>query len=330
MLQLANHTPFNAQFALLPDANGIDTLYVVVRGSFNLCQPLTLCDEQPAPAMADVYWGEPGQSSLKYPGEFHPGKAGTDIIMLGHACAPDKKWVYYLDASLQVGNLSKAVRVFGPRVWQSGQPSQPEAFVSQQIWYEDAFGGQEWQAGQVVAAEERNPVGRGFLGRQSPSLFDGQPVPCIEDIAQPIRQLGDRPPPAGFGAIAPHWLPRRALAGTYDEHWQQHRAPFLPEDYSPRFMNLAHPDLICDGFLQGGEPISITGMHPSGPLQCQLPQLALFAEIDMAGRTHTQPCQLETLLLEPNQLQMSLTWKAALACDKNALKIRQIRVKLAR
>ena len=51
----------------------------------------------------------------------------------------------------------------------------------------------------------------------------------LEDLRRPIRTLGDRYVPQGFGFIAPHWEPRVGFAGTYDEAWQKNRAPHLPK-----------------------------------------------------------------------------------------------------
>ncbi|MEY4588983.1 MAG: hypothetical protein RL497_1059 [Pseudomonadota bacterium] len=337
MLQLLNHTPFAAQLALFPNEDGLDTLYVVAKAHFNMANPLSLCDEQTPPLMEDIYYGEPGLSSLKYPSDFHPGKAATDIFMLGHACSPNKQQVYYLDASLTLGAVNKTVRVWGPRTWQSGALSQPQPFTHIPLIYENAYGGQHIKEGdaqgkkaEVIAGEERNPIGRGFLGRQDAALFDGQAAPNLDDPHNPLRQLGDTPEPASFGPKAPAWLPRRAFAGTYDEAWQQNRAPFLPLDYSPRFMNSAHPNLIADGFLSGGEEAKIIGMHPLGELQFQIPKLTLRAEIIMGATTHTPEFQLESILLEPNQLRFSLTYKTRLICDKQALNIRQVTLHLQR
>ena len=45
----------------------------------------TLADEQRPPQIEDIYWGEPGASSIQYVTDLHPGKAATDIVVLGHA-----------------------------------------------------------------------------------------------------------------------------------------------------------------------------------------------------------------------------------------------------
>ena len=95
-------------------------------------------------------------------------------------------------------------------------------------------------------------------------------------------------------------------------------------------MNCAHPDLIAPGFMVGGEPVSITGMHPIGELRFQVPVVKLAAQIQVGNQTESPPFNLESILLEPNQLKLGMVWKAAFPCDKKALKIKQVTVNLAR
>lgn len=102
MTRLINNTPFAAGYVLLPNEAGIDTLYVMVKASFNIGTAWTLCDEQYPPLNEDVYWGEPGQSSLKYPADAHQGKPGTDIAILGDACAPENNPVHTLEVSATI------------------------------------------------------------------------------------------------------------------------------------------------------------------------------------------------------------------------------------
>ena len=83
MLQLKNNTPFSAAIALFPNEQGIETLYTIVKASFRIGQQWTLMDEQAPPQQEDIFWGEPGESSLRLPSDYHPGKAATDVIMIG-------------------------------------------------------------------------------------------------------------------------------------------------------------------------------------------------------------------------------------------------------
>ena len=258
MLQLKNNTPFGSGISVFYDKNGVDTLHVMVSAAFNISRKWTLLDEQPDPVGADEYWGDdPETSSIIYASDYHIGKPATDIVMAGHARAPEGKKVSQLDVGLQVGKLSKTIRVFGDRIWEDGRIGQADSFESIPLIYERAFGGQHVEEGQVISAEQRNLVGCGYLGKQKARALDGTPVPNLEDPRQLLQKAGDVAPPAGFGFISPGWEPRVAYAGTYDDEWKNHRAPFLPVDFDQRYLSMAHPELVYPGYLQGGEEVGI-------------------------------------------------------------------------
>ncbi len=316
--------------ALFPNEDAVDTLYVIVKATFNIAKDFTLADDQPEPVAADVYWTEPGKSSLKFASDMHIGKSATDIIMIGHACAPEQKETTQLDVGLSVGKVKKQVRVFGERQWQDGRITAPAAFKTMALVYEKAFGGDHVIADKLDSADTRNPVGKGFAGKRKVEEMNGMPLPNLEDPAQLIRDYTDTPNPACFACCAPNWQPRVEFAGTYDEVWKTTRAPYLPTDFDKRFLNVAHPDLVYPGFLQGGEPVRISGMHPKGDLQFDVPQVGLATQITMAGNVEQPDFELDTLLLDPNQLKLSMVWRAALPCDKKALKISEIKIALSR
>ncbi len=330
MLQLKNHTPFSAAFALFPNAQGIDTLYTMVKATFKIGPQWTLAEKQPEPQQADEYWDKPETSSLRSASDYHIGKAGTDILMSGYACAPEERPVRSLDVHLGVGSISKTLRIFGDRYWNRGLITNPEPFTKMPMVYERAFGGTDIHNGAIRSSETRNPVGCGYAGEKSVLDMDGAPLPNIECPDELITRYSDRPTPAGVAPVPPFWFPRAQHAGTYDEQWQQTRAPYLPDDFNLRFLNVAHRDLIYPGFLQGGEPVSILGMHPAGTLQFNLPYVKLRNKLTVAGVEKTRDFMLETLTLDPNQLQVSMTWRSAYECDKHALKVSQIFVSLTR
>jgi hypothetical protein len=330
MLQLNNTTRFAASTAWFPNEEGVDTLYVMVRATFNIAKEFTLADDQPKPTATDVYWTEAGKSSLKYGSDMHTGKPTTDIVMLGHACAPAQKEVHELDVSLSVGELSKTVRVFGDRQWKEGKITAPALFKTMAMVYEKAFGGIHMVDGKIDSAEDRNPVGRGFAGKRTLDEMNGVPLPNLEDPGQLIRAPTDKPNPACYGFCAPNWNPRAQLAGTYDEVWRKTRAPYLPEDFNKRFLNMAHPDLIYPGFLHGGEPVQISGMHPGGVLQFDVPRVRITTRVILGDKAAQPDFNLETLLLEPNQMKLGMLWRAALPCDKRVIKVSNIKVELSR
>jgi len=329
MLQVNNQTPFAAEITTFPNEQGIDSLYVIVKATFLMGQQWRLADEQIPPQMGDEYWGEPGESSIKALSDFHIGKVATDILMQGNACALNQQSVSQLDVSLSVGKVQKTVRVFGDRHWQNGVPSRPVPFQEMPLVYERAFGGQ-YQAEDNIIAEPRNLVGCGFVGKRTRQDVEGLPVPNVEDIRNLISSIKDSPEPAGFAPTCAHWSPRAQWAGTYDENWQTTRAPYLPTDFDKKFLNAAHPDLIYPGYLQGGEPIVIKGMHPSGDINLTVPQVKINCYVKLKGKSIPIHLNIETLTLAPNQQQTSMVWLAPFECDKNLLNISEVELKLAR
>jgi len=330
MLQLKNATPFSADIAVFPNEQGIDTLYTIVKATFSLGKSWTLVEEQLPPQAVDEHWGEPEDSSIKCPSDFHTGKSATDIIMLGDAFAPNQQPVRQLDVQLDVGQVSKTLRVIGDRVWNNGEISMPEPFTSMPIIYEKAFGGRHDFDDQQCIVDERNPLGCSFAGKRDLHEMDGLPLPNIEDPRHLIQNYDDNPMPAGFGAFSPSWLPRRQYSGSYDDAWQSGRAPYLPVDFDNRFLNAAHPDLIYPGFLKGGEPVYIKNMHPNGDIRVALPEVNILCKVNLDGKAYAPQMRIESLILDPNQLQLSLVWKAGFECDKKSLNISEIEVKLSR
>lgn len=332
MLQLKNHTPFEAAIALFPDEKGVDTLYIMVKATFSIGHKVEVAKEQVPIVEADEYWGEPGQSSLKNASEYHLMKPGTDIVMAGSSCAPGKKAVQMLDVMLSVGRYQKIVRVFGERRWTKGlvglNISSPAPFDGMPLVYERAYGGiyKPEDEKKPVLYEPRNPVGIGFLGNQKPNELKGTLLPNVEDPAQLIRKPGDQPDPAGFSFVAPSWEPRIRYGGTYDEQWMKKRAPYLPEDFDPRFFNTAPEGLVCEAGLKGGEPVMITNMSPDGPMQFTLPHVEFDMDVRIEGNEHQTPLNLEMVYLEPNEKKMCLMWRAFVVCDKKALKVEEIHI----
>lgn len=331
MLQLKNNTPFVAQLALFPNQQGIDTLYIIVKATFNIGQQWTLADEQKPPQGEDEYWSDdPLTSSIKNASDMHIGKPATDIILTGQAWAPEGREVRQMDVDLSVGQVNKTIRVFGDRHWKNGAISSAKPFSAMPLVYEKAFGGIHEHDGNIVAGEARNPVGCGFTGKRKAKQMNGLPVPNLEDPRQLLQQAGDIVTPACFGFVSPSWQPRLSFAGTYDENWHITQAPYLPKDFDMRFFNMSHPDLVYPGYLVGGEKVHISGVHPKGPLQFNLPVVALTANVALKSRTEQPAFNLETLLIEPDQLQLSMTLRAALPCDKETLKIREVAINLSR
>lgn len=328
MLQLQNQSAFVPLLNVLPDPDGVDTLHVVAKGTFTLSPRVEVAPVQLPALREDQYWGEPGGSSLRAASDAHLGKPATDVALLGHAWSGRGR-VAELLVALSVAGRRKTIRVVGDRVWRGrgAGVSRPEPFESMPLVYERAFGGvQRDHRGEVVAAEERNPVGTGFAGTRAPADQAGRKLPNLEDPRCPVERAGDRSVPACFGFVAASWLPRRAFAGTYDGAWARTRAPYLPRDFDRRFFNAASSGLVFDRYLTGGEPVELDGLSRRGPLRLALPTERPEVLVRLGGQTLTPPVRLETVVVEPDEDRVCLTWRATLPCDKAALKIRVVTI----
>jgi hypothetical protein len=324
MLQLRNTSPFVPTIFGFPDRRGVDTLVVVVKATFEPGPQPTIAANQRPIVFADEYWGDPTTSSLRYPSEAHLGKPGTDVIVIGSAHAPDGQPVTELDTAVHIGDRTKRVRVHGDRHWTAGigglQPSRPTPFVRMPITWERAYG---------YPAEPRNPVGVGFVGGRDDDESLGQPVPNLDDPDDPFVHREQSPTPMGFAAIAPSWQPRIAYAGTYDERWRKTRAPYLPDDFDPRYFQAASAGLIVDPPLCGGEPIVLRGFDVHGTWQFTLPRCSIDIRATVAGATQAMIPVLDTVLFEPDEGRFVMTWRATLAVDRQLLRVERVDVGLA-
>lgn len=323
MFHLLNQTPFFAQLLPTLDLDGGEGVMVLVKGTYAIgaAAPRLAAEQLPA-FVQDLYWGDPTKTSLKYASDLVPEKTGTDVVLIGSAY-PRGPEATQADVTLEAGPLKKTVRVFGDRRWKRklglvsyATPAAP--LKTMPLTYERAFGGcdkthadeKEWKF------EARNPVGTGLIANPQRPDFGEVPLPNVEDPAALLSFHQDRPAPTGFGFIAPTWEPRKQHAGTHDQAWQDSRCPLLPADFNPRFYNAAHPDLISKDFFQGGEPVRITGASKTGDLSFALPTTKITAEFHIDGSTTARPCDLDTVVIEPDDSRLLLTWRTKVRCHR--------------
>jgi hypothetical protein len=323
MFQIQNKTPLPALLGLFTDSRGANIVGVAVKGTFVIRadDAMEPTPEQIPIHCQDVHYGEPADSSVRYPCDLVMGKNSTDVGLVGQAFSPNGEPVRELEVSLRVGPVHKRLVVFGDRVWDGGSPSKPELFTSMPLIYERAYGGSAPESPEFVAA---NPVGRGFfLNKRSAS---GQPVPNIEDPQRLISSWDDRPTPAGCGFIAPSWQPRRAYAGTYDDRWQEEQFPLLPADFDMRFFNCASPGLVCDGFLVGDEPVELINLSPRGPLRFRLPGIAIWIDALLRGQISRRKAEIWTVILEPEHNRYSVVWGCSIEVGSQPSRLTEITV----
>jgi hypothetical protein len=247
--------------------------------------------------------------------------------MIGHiiAATPSAR---LQRVQLTVGAVRATLVVTGERRWQRGffgwRITDPEPFERVPLCWELAAGGVDASGPERThAAQSRNPIGRGFRNAKSRTPRDEIPVPRI------VRDLDHLDDPVGFGFISPNWEPRRSRAGTYDQMWQEERSPLLPIDFDPRFHCCAAPGLTADGYLVGGEPITVDGCGPE-PLRTALPVLRPLARLTFTDEQKSElPLAINTVLIDLDARQLRVLWRGEALIHRRLLSLQKIDLSLS-
>ena len=337
MLQILNKTPFQASLTLFTDKMGAEKVAIAVKGTFNIpnnCNEAQLAEEQLPVLFADEYYGEPGQSSIKYPVDLVLEKLNTDIGFVGNAHRPDNKPVTQLPVSLRVGRLQKTIMVVGDRFWKkrSMMPgydiSDPIPFKEMPIIYERAFGGidQTHQDEKKQGGYSQNPIGAGFL--LNGDNVENKPLPNLEDPDHLIKNWKDKPPLACYGFIDGAWEQRLKFVGTYNDDWQKNQFPLLPEDFDSRFFNAAHPAFIADGYLNGGEIVQMVNLSKKGILEFLLPKYELDLMFRLGETRNFHKANLWTVVFEPDEDRFYMVWGGSFNIGKQPTKMKYVKVEI--
>lgn len=321
MLQLDNRTPYAAERTIVMDKAGVKSWVVAVKATFDLAPSgaIALADVQQPVLYSPEHRGEPGKSSIRYNADLIPSKRATDVMVNGHAHAPAGRAAQSVDVSLQVESVRKRLRVFGDRHWGLGfpgflKPSSATRFERMPITYERAFGG--WDQTDPDPARQRldprNPIGSGFATEEW--HLEGRALPNVELPGLLISSWNDRPPPAGFGAIASYWSPRLEWAGTYGDDWMKRKFPLLPDDFDDRFHQCALPDQQIDGCLRGGEEVVLENLSESGRLRFCLPRIYLAFATRFGKNKVEHRGSLQTVVIEPDASRLVMVWQTSLSC----------------
>lgn len=330
MLQVYNSSPFQTGRGIVLDVTAAQIWVVVIKATyaFDDTGQVVLADEQEPVCLGPEHFGDPATSGLRREAELAAAHPGTDVTLNATAYPTGGRAATSAQVTVDIAGSNKQLLVTGDRVWRRGPlgiaPSEPEPFLEMPIRYERAFGGTG-----PSGLDPRNPVGTGF----APSLDEvvGQRLPNIEDPRQPVRSWRDRPPPAGLGAIASGWSPRRELGGTFDDAWKRTRAPHWPADHDPLFHRSAPTDQWSEQPLRGGERLEAAGVTRAGRLTLRLPYEAFLLETRFGGRrvTHDRP-SLDRVIVDVDERRLVMVWCVRLACGTRGRQVEFTSVELKR
>lgn len=335
-MQLINATRMTCDYTLGMESSGRELLVVAIKGTFAIPSQdgalLRLHEEQEPLLTSDTFHGEPGLSAPRYEADFSPRKPNCDVLLNASAYAPEGRPVERIEVAASVGAWRKAFAVTGDRVWNARggirATTRPQPFTSMPITYDRAFGGTDARHEDPAehAAYMRNPSGRGFHKHLREEWLHGSPLPNTEEIARPIVRPDADYAPMGFGPIARHWEPRYRHAGTYDEHWLQHVAPFLPADFDDRFYQAAPTDQQLPTPL-GEQEITLLNLTPGGRCTFRLPHLQAPVHVfPKGGGREDLVANLDTIVIEPDLGRVLLSWRVARPLRRDLFEIAQVLV----
>lgn len=235
--------------------------------------------------------------------------------------------------------------------------SEPELATRVPLRWEGAFGGASQIANPQHGCEPdapefllnevcfSNPLGRGWLEHRHRKLHYQQtgddlvrlPAPQIEHPDDPIEHLvrarhpagpldasamtdvanGYGYRPVGFGVVGRAWAPRLALAGTYDQAWEDNHWPGLPPDFDFGYWNGAP----CDQQITHPAPdaritlfnLTDPSLSADGRCDIQLPGHRPFVLMRMTnGVMLPLPLLTDTLRIDTDAMTLSMTHRISL------------------
>ncbi len=302
--------PFALGFLHFRFVPGEDSLVLVVKGTYRLqhggrARPA----EAPEPPTGDVTTGEePLSSACRYASDLVPFKPRADAMLVGRVHTPEGRAIPQCSASFSVGTARLSLLVTGDRYWldpAGGIASDPRPFTEMDLGYERAFGGPGFAA---------NPAGKGVFDATAREAVQ-RPLPNVEDPRELVRRPQDRPAPAGFGPLSPHWAHRLSKWPRVADDWAE-RWPWPPDQIDHGYFNAAQPALQIDGYLRGDEVIVCENLHPSRRrYECALPGVRprCFA-IDVGGggeRFREVGLRLDTLWVDMESETLVLGWRGS-------------------
>ncbi|WMY74045.1 DUF2169 domain-containing protein [Buttiauxella selenatireducens] len=305
MWQVKNQTPYAVKGSWIRSRQGEEIWTIALKATWDILPggATVLSAIQLQPNTGPVFQDD--GKTLLYDTDFGPTKTATDVVLNGHVHSPNGKVFRALPIGLKVGNVTRLARAYGERIWDGKQYSHPVPFNKIPLSYSNMSRGSYIP----TCMSDVNPVGISVTATPEKGL---SALPNIEFY-------GDATMP-GFGAVPRQWPGRSQFAGTYDENWQRHRAPLLPDDLDERYWQCTPPPMYAGGRLKGGEVVSLGNLTPSdyghnGLLIFALPRLVpAFSTQFYDGSIRLHQATLHTVIIEPDFPRVSMVWHSALPC----------------
>lgn len=240
---------------------------------------------------AEVHHGRNPSRTVRLTSDLAPYLPHADVVLTGHACAPDGETALGMSVRLAVFRegalLDKSINVLCDS---SGDVDEP--FERMPLVYERAYGG-------IGFAE--NPFGVGV----------GEPTPGrtlnLMDPASPERV-------ACFAPIARAWPLRKRMLGAVDRRVLEGPLGEIPDGFNFAYFQAAPADQQI-AHLHGNEWVVLEGMHPVHAQICSaLPSAMGRARVfglGAPGTGRTLALVADTLRIDADTLACSVVWRGS-------------------
>jgi len=214
-----------------------------------------------------------------------------EVLLASIAYPPGGKAVTAMGVSVQVGPISKRLKIIGDRTWRAtatgGQKiCAPTPFTAMPLTAARAFGGPDHFG---------NPDGVGYTGKRLGGAGEGA-MPNIENPDDPIRHRTQKSEAAGFVAVPITHPARQALLGSFDAAWLAVDAPNMPRNRDTAAFNAAPIDQQMEGFFAGGEPYRLEGLHPTqAVIEGMLPSMRPRIFVQRVGQSPEEAQALDAV-----------------------------------
>lgn len=302
-MDLVSLCPFVASTVVWQANSGAFALTVIVKATFVL-QPGTtsLASEQDPIFVHDRFYDEDPRRSVRFPSDVVPYKPRADVLLVGHAYAPDKQPVRSLVTRFVVGDMDKSIEVFCDRAFRvlDAQLLEGKRFTQLPLVWERASGG----------PESANPVGKRFDGPT-----DAYGTIAIANLQPPghfVSKRSDTFVPMCYAPIAPTWPGRTQRLGRLsrsilDTAWNDKP---LAADLDATFFQVAPPDQNV-AEIRANERIVMENLHPEhAHLVTSLPDLRPRAIVDRAtGEREEIALVGDTLFVDTDRGVCCVVWR---------------------
>jgi hypothetical protein len=243
----------------------------------------------------EVHYRDNPTRSIRATSDVVPYLPRVDVVLTGHACAPQgrhvKRQVVGLSVYHNAALLEKKLEVIGDRHGSDFIP-----FERMPLVYEKAYGG---------LGDLHNPWGTGAAAESAPPN---------------IVYSTDTRVMAGFGPISRALRQRKALRGSMSISALEENCLELPDDFDWNYFQAAPVDQQIAS-LVGNEWIVLEGMHPQIPriasrLPTVNPIIAVFG-IDPAklDATRAIPARIDMLRIDADELLCSVVARAVIPIE---------------